>query len=113
MAINNGVSERLVGKHGRWNSGYSRDRYTKDDKDGRLLVTKAMKLYVTGDIIVHSVNFGEKCTNFINYSYLGLAVTLISHRIFSFYFLGYFLHLCDTTEIPICSEASLISVLYP
>ena len=27
MAINNGVPERLVGKHGRWKSGYSKDRY--------------------------------------------------------------------------------------
>ena len=33
-AINNGVSERLVGKHGRWKSGYCRDRYVKDDKKG-------------------------------------------------------------------------------
>ena len=43
-AINNGVSERLVGKHGRWKSGYSRDRYLKDDKKGRLSVTKAINL---------------------------------------------------------------------
>lgn len=43
-AINNGVSERLVGKHGRWKSGYSRDRYLKDDKKSRLSVTKAIKL---------------------------------------------------------------------
>ena len=43
-AINNGVSERLVGKHGRWKSGYSRDRYLKDDKKSRLSVTKAMGL---------------------------------------------------------------------
>ena len=43
-AINNGVSERLVGKHGRWKSGYSRDRYLKDDKKSRLSVTRAMKL---------------------------------------------------------------------
>ena len=43
-AINNGVSDRLVGKHGRWKSGHCRDRYLKDDKDSRLSVTKAMKL---------------------------------------------------------------------
>ena len=33
-AINNGVSERLVGKHGRWKSGYTRDRYLKDSENG-------------------------------------------------------------------------------
>ena len=43
-AINNGVSERLVGKHGRWKSGYTRDRYLKDDKRSRLSVTRAMSL---------------------------------------------------------------------
>ena len=43
-AINNGVSERLVGKHGRWKSGYCRDRYLKDDKKARLSVTKSMRL---------------------------------------------------------------------
>ena len=43
-AINSGVSERLVGKHGRWKSGYSRDRYLKDDKKGRLSVTRAINL---------------------------------------------------------------------
>ena len=43
-AINEGVSERLVGKHGRWKSGYSRDRYLKDDKRRRLSVTKAINL---------------------------------------------------------------------
>ena len=43
-AINGGISERLVGKHGRWKSGYSRDRYLKDDKKSRLSVTKAINL---------------------------------------------------------------------
>ena len=43
-AINGGISERLVGKHGRWKSGYSRDRYLKDDKKNRLSVTRAIKL---------------------------------------------------------------------
>ena len=46
-AINNGISERLVGKHGRWKLGYSRDRYLKDDKKGRLSVTKALGLWFT------------------------------------------------------------------
>ena len=43
-AINSGVSERLIGKHGRWKSGFSRDGYLKDDKKGRLSVTQAMNL---------------------------------------------------------------------
>ena len=43
-AINNGVSERLIGKHGRWKSGFCRDRYLKDGKRARLSVTRAMKL---------------------------------------------------------------------
>ena len=43
-AVNNGVSERLIGKHGRWKSGFSRDRYIKDNKKQRLSVTKALGL---------------------------------------------------------------------
>ena len=43
-AVNNGVDERLIGKHGRWKSGYSRDRYFKDSKSKRLSVTKALGL---------------------------------------------------------------------
>ncbi len=43
-AINNGVSERLVGKHGRWKSGYSRDRYLKDSKRRRLNVSSSLGL---------------------------------------------------------------------
>ena len=43
-AMNNGVSERLIGKHGRWKSGFSRDRYIKDSKRQRLSVTKALGL---------------------------------------------------------------------
>ena len=43
-AINNGVSERLIGKHGRWKSGFSRDRYLKDGKKQRLSVTKSLGL---------------------------------------------------------------------
>ena len=33
-AINSGVSERLVGKHGRWKSRMSRERYLKDRLQG-------------------------------------------------------------------------------
>ena len=43
-AINNGVSERLIGKHGRWKSGFSRDRYLKDGKKQRLDVTQKLGL---------------------------------------------------------------------
>ena len=43
-AINNGVSERLIGKHGRWKSGFSRDRYLKDNKKQRLGVTVSLGL---------------------------------------------------------------------
>ena len=43
-AINNGISERLIGKHGRWKSGYSRDRYLKDSKTSRLSVSLALGL---------------------------------------------------------------------
>lgn len=41
-AINNGISERLIGKHGRWKGTVSRDRYLKDDETTRLSVTKAL-----------------------------------------------------------------------
>ena len=43
-AVNNGVSERLIGKHGRWKSGFSRDRYLKDNKKRRLVVTQNLGL---------------------------------------------------------------------
>ena len=40
----NNVHDRLTSKHGRWKSGYCRDRYLKDDKKGRLSVTKGLGL---------------------------------------------------------------------
>ena len=43
-ASNNGVSECLIGKHGRWKSGFSRDRYVKDNKKQRLSVTSSLGL---------------------------------------------------------------------
>ena len=43
-AINNGISERLIGKHGRWKSGFSRDRYLKDSKRKRLEVSESLGL---------------------------------------------------------------------
>ena len=44
-AINHGVSERLIGKHGRWKSGFCRDRYLKDGKKQRLEVTQNIGLW--------------------------------------------------------------------
>ena len=43
-AINSGVSERLIGKHGRWKSGLSRDRYLKDSKKQRVSVSNSLGL---------------------------------------------------------------------
>ena len=43
-AVNNGIDERLIGKHGRWKSGFTRDRYLKDSRNKRLSVTKALGL---------------------------------------------------------------------
>lgn len=43
-ASNNGISERLVGKHGRWKSAWSRDRYLKDNKRKRLSVSRSLGL---------------------------------------------------------------------
>ena len=43
-AINNGVSERLIGKHGRWTSDKCRDSYLKDSKKQRLGVTASLGL---------------------------------------------------------------------
>ena len=43
-ASNNGISDRLIGKHGRWKSGFSRDRYIKDNKRQRLSVTNSLGL---------------------------------------------------------------------
>ena len=39
-----GASDRLLGKHGRWKSNKSRNRYVKDSVTNRLSVTKAMNL---------------------------------------------------------------------
>lgn len=41
-AANNGVSDRLISKHGRWKSTTSRDRYIKDDQKNRFKVTKSL-----------------------------------------------------------------------
>ena len=43
-ASKNRISERLIGKHGRWKSGYSRARYLKDSKRIRLGVTEKLGL---------------------------------------------------------------------
>ena len=43
-AADNGVSDRLIGKHGRWASTKSRDTYIKDSKKSWLTVTKKLGL---------------------------------------------------------------------
>ena len=43
-ASNNGSSERLIGKHGRWSSSTSREVYIKDSKQQRLSVSKNLGL---------------------------------------------------------------------
>ena len=43
-ASERGVSDRLIGKHGRWSSNTSRDRYIKDSKRARLVVTENIGL---------------------------------------------------------------------
>ena len=43
-AANNGVSERLISKHGRWSADTSRNGYIKDDKEKRLLISKNLGL---------------------------------------------------------------------
>ena len=43
-ASNNGVTERMIGKHGRWKSGFCRDRYIKDSKKRRLDVSASLGL---------------------------------------------------------------------
>ena len=43
-AADNGVSDRLIGKHGRWSSNTSRDTYIKDSKKSRLSVSKNLGL---------------------------------------------------------------------
>ena len=43
-ATNNGISERLVGKHGRWKSTKARDTYLKDSEAKRLSVSRSLGL---------------------------------------------------------------------
>ena len=43
-AADNGVSDRLISKHGRWSSATSRDTYIKDSKKVRLSVTGKLGL---------------------------------------------------------------------
>ena len=44
IASENGISDRLIGKHGRWSSSSSRDTYIKDSKRARLSVTARLGL---------------------------------------------------------------------
>lgn len=41
-AANNNVSDRMIGKHGRWSANTSRDGYIKDSKSKRLSVSKSL-----------------------------------------------------------------------
>ena len=43
-AADNNNSDRQIGKHGRWKSGFSRDRYIKDSKQRRLSLTNSLGL---------------------------------------------------------------------
>ena len=43
-AANHDVSDRLIGKHGRWASNTSRDTYIKDSKQRRLSITRKFGL---------------------------------------------------------------------
>ncbi|XP_057308176.1 uncharacterized protein LOC130646057 [Hydractinia symbiolongicarpus] len=43
-AANNGVTDRMISKHGRWSSSSSRDGYIKDSKSQRLSVSKDLGL---------------------------------------------------------------------
>ena len=43
-AANNGITDRLIGKQGRWSSTSSRDTYIKDNKRQRLSVTQKLGL---------------------------------------------------------------------
>ena len=43
-AADKGVSDRLIGKHGRWSSNSCRDGYIKDNKKKRLTVSSALGL---------------------------------------------------------------------
>ena len=43
-AAGNGVSDRMISKHGRWASNTSRDTYIKDTRKARLSVTKKLGL---------------------------------------------------------------------
>ena len=42
-AVDN-ISDRLIGKHGRWSANRSRDRYIKDNKSKRLKVSASLNL---------------------------------------------------------------------
>lgn len=43
-AANNNISDRLIGKHGRWASSSNRDKYIKDSNTSRYSISKALGL---------------------------------------------------------------------
>ena len=44
QAASSNVPDRQIKKHGRWRSDVSRDRYIKDSKDNRLVISKLLGL---------------------------------------------------------------------
>jgi len=44
MAANNGVSDRMFQRHGRWKSVEAKDTYVDDDPEQRLSVSKFLGL---------------------------------------------------------------------
>ena len=43
-AANNGISDRLISKHGRWSTETARDGYIKDSNENRLCISKNLGL---------------------------------------------------------------------
>ena len=43
-AADNDISDRLIGKHGRWSTNTSRDRYIKGNKSKRLKASASLNL---------------------------------------------------------------------
>ena len=44
MAVNTGVDERCLKRHGRWKTDIAKDGYIKDSLDMKLSISKSLKL---------------------------------------------------------------------
>ena len=44
MAVNTGVNERCLKRHGRWKTDIAKDGYIKDSLDMKLSISKSLKL---------------------------------------------------------------------